>query len=224
MGTVFGKITVEQPKFRVVKRGTDGEIRQYRGGVAAETDCGPGSFMVLAGYIGVRGSPKNRAAKPVAMTAPVVEKAAATILSGRSRAALNAPVAVDGRPGGRVMQFILPSKYQTVAEAPVPTDKRVRLVQRPPRTCLAHRASGSWNKSAAKKKADELAGDARKLGYLPVYRENGDLDWEWYRYNPPLTISWLRTTDVVVFVERLTGEGPVLNPGFTRGVSSTVSL
>eukprot|EP00051_Salpingoeca_urceolata_P009653 m.117298 g.117298 ORF g.117298 m.117298 type:complete len:131 (+) comp16396_c0_seq6:420-812(+) len=87
MGMVFGKIDVETPAHKVISTQDGWEHRRYPAAVAAEVstasfetraDFDNQAFRVLANYIGVFGTPKNKAAttgdepSAVAMTAPVV--------------------------------------------------------------------------------------------------------------------------------------------------------
>ena len=72
MGSVFGRIDVECPAHTVLKTAPWGEVRSYPELVSIEAnDAANDAFGKLAGFIGVTGPPKNDAAMPVAMTAPV---------------------------------------------------------------------------------------------------------------------------------------------------------
>lgn len=67
MGTVLGRIGVETPKYEVVSKAPDYEIREYQPSVVAEVTYDPsemkrgrdGGFMILASYIGAVGNPCN---------------------------------------------------------------------------------------------------------------------------------------------------------------------
>ncbi|CAO2167008.1 unnamed protein product [Urochloa humidicola] len=152
MGMVLGRITVEIPKHEVLHAGDGYEIRRYPPCVAAEFTYDPkewkgnpdGGFTVLANYIGALGKPHNTKPEKIAMTAPVItsgaeassEKIAMTapVITSTGGAdelepvAMTAPViTADSQeaPGKVTMQFLLPSKYARVEEAPRPTDERV---------------------------------------------------------------------------------------------------
>eukprot|EP00051_Salpingoeca_urceolata_P009654 m.117322 g.117322 ORF g.117322 m.117322 type:complete len:130 (+) comp16396_c0_seq9:420-809(+) len=71
MGMVFGKIDVETPAHKVISTQDGWEHRRYPAAVAAEVstasfetraDFDNQAFRVLANYIGVFGTPKNKAA------------------------------------------------------------------------------------------------------------------------------------------------------------------
>ncbi len=86
MGMMLGKITVETPKYQMIEKKEEFEIREYEPSVVAEVTYDPkemkrgrdGGFMILAGYIGALGSPCNKkkgteaAGEKIAMTAPVI--------------------------------------------------------------------------------------------------------------------------------------------------------
>ena len=68
MGSVFGVIQEESPKFDIVWKTAAIEVRKYSGFVVAETPIAPSSgrsgqnssFYRLAQYIGVFGAPAQR--------------------------------------------------------------------------------------------------------------------------------------------------------------------
>lgn len=63
MGPVFGKTTINEPKYKVLKSSEKFEIRMYSSYLVAEIDCGEDhdeDVATLARYIGVSGLPKNK--------------------------------------------------------------------------------------------------------------------------------------------------------------------
>ena len=86
MGAVLGRISVETPKYEVVSKAPDYEIREYQPSVVAEVTYDPsemkrgrdGGFMILASYIGDVGNPCNikpesqTEGEKIAMTAPII--------------------------------------------------------------------------------------------------------------------------------------------------------
>ena len=78
MGTVLGRISVEQPTYKEVAHnlGAGAQLRQYgrqcRARVARTSGGRSAQFRTLANYIGAFGTPKNSGGRAVAMTAPVV--------------------------------------------------------------------------------------------------------------------------------------------------------
>ncbi|KAL4188489.1 hypothetical protein AMTRI_Chr08g202590 [Amborella trichopoda] len=80
MGTVFGKIGVETPRFKVLYTASEFEVREYEPNIVAEVTYDPtqmggdpdAGFQVLANYIGALGNPQNTRPERIAMTAPVI--------------------------------------------------------------------------------------------------------------------------------------------------------
>ncbi|KAL5729376.1 hypothetical protein ACHQM5_002343 [Ranunculus cassubicifolius] len=80
MGIVFGRMSVETPKFQALKSTTSYEIRKYPPSVVAQVTYDPsqvggerGGFGILANYIGVTGRPQNtKPEKKISMTTPVI--------------------------------------------------------------------------------------------------------------------------------------------------------
>ena len=103
------------------------------------------AFRLLARYIGVFGNPANQASggthtAEVSSQSEKVEMTAPVLLESRSeKIAMTAPVLMkpekltSNAVTERSMSFILPSKYQRVADCPVPTDSRVAIKQLPAR-------------------------------------------------------------------------------------------
>lgn len=229
MGLVLGKITVETPKYTVVASGEDYEIRDYGANIVAEVTYDPaksknGGFMILADYIGALGKPQNVKAEEkgekIAMTAPVLsseagdgqsEKIAMTapVLTheegGQSeKIAMTAPVLTEERPaevGGEgkkglmVMQFVLPSKYTCLADVPRPTDPRVRVKEVDARKYGVIKFSGIADDKLVEKKLMRLKHVLQEAGYKVIGQHI------LAQYNPPWTIPFLRTNEVMLPVE-----------------------
>ncbi len=128
----------EEPRFEVVDRVGEVEIRRYAPRIAAETTV-PGEedaartegFRRLAGYIFGGNARRDR----IAMTAPVAQ-------ARGERIAMTAPVAQAGDAGGWRIRFFMPAGY-SMDTLPVPDDARVTLVEVPARPwpCCASPAS-----------------------------------------------------------------------------------
>lgn len=189
MGSVFGRIGEEQPKYEV-KDSKEGEyeIRSYPPNIAIETsqsglqskekDSAP--FMRLAGYIGVRSTPQNVEQQPIAMTAPVV--------------CVKPPEGADNEGGDR-MQFILPS---SLTSPPEPTENSgVSVVKRSGKLMAVRTFTGGWADGQFDVERDKLLEFLKRDGVeivKPMY-------YETYRYNPPWTISSMRTNEVAIELE-----------------------
>merc|ERR1711907_333752 len=97
--------------------------------------------MQLAKYIGVFSTPENagRGGGPeaVAMTTPVV--------SSPEAISMTTPVvsSKDAENSSRsVMKFVLPSKYQSAEDAPVPTNPNIKVAVIPPQDMAVIQFSG----------------------------------------------------------------------------------
>ncbi|XP_073009132.1 uncharacterized protein [Typha latifolia] len=197
MGLMLGKIKVETPKYELLHSSSDYEIRHYSSSVIAEVTYDPaqlrgdrdGGFMVLAGYIGVLGQPKNSKPEKIAMTVPVITKSPEKI-------AMTAPVVTRGGAGEVTMQFVLPSKYQKKEDAPIPLDERVVIKEEEERKYGVVKFSGVATDKVVEGKVDNLKACLERDGYKVIG------EFILARYNPPwITLPPLRTNEVMIPVE-----------------------
>jgi hypothetical protein len=184
----------EQPYYDVVERVSDSvEIRQYPVRIVAETtiDAAKSSnprgdaFRIIAGYI--FGANKGR--QKIDMTAPVEVATTGTTI------AMTAPVEVNSSGSALVMRFFLPAQY-TMGELPEPTNPRVKLIEMPPTTVAALRFSGSTDDDAVQAMYEELVKALRATSWKVAGPPTA------FFYNPPWTIPFLRTNEVIVSVAK----------------------
>ncbi|XVE76489.1 hypothetical protein DITRI_Ditri12bG0177600 [Diplodiscus trichospermus] len=200
MGLIFGKITVETPKYEVVQSSVDYEIRKYPPSVAAEVAYDPsrfkgnkdGGFSVLANYIGALGNPQNAKPEKIAMTAPVITKSPG---SESEKIAMTAPVVTKGDNNMVTMQFLLPSMYKRAEEAPKPLDERVVIREEGERKYGVVKFAGRATDQVVEEKVENLRKSLERDGHKVVGR------FLLARYNPPWTIPALRTNEVMIPVE-----------------------
>lgn len=214
MGTVLGRISVEAPKYEVISKGPDYEIREYQPSVVAEVTYDPsqmnrgrdGGFMILANYIGAVGKPCNikpesqTEGEKIAMTAPVITQES----SPQSQSiAMTAPVmtaeqTTDDESGDAkklvTMQFVLPSDY-TMENVPRPTDPRVSVKEVPVRKYGVVTFSGVADEALVQTMVQKLRKSLEDGGYHVTG------DYVLGRYNPPWTLPFLRTNEVMLPVE-----------------------
>ncbi|GIL81722.1 hypothetical protein Vretimale_1358 [Volvox reticuliferus] len=213
MTTIFGSVSVETPKYTVVKaldNAIAAELRKYGPQVRAEVlyDVSPNHgimdgtgtpFRALAGYIfGGNTSRSRGGSEKVAMTAPVVVQTTRTGGPSSEKIAMTAPVVMQGSGDGNnkhVMYFIMPSKYKGVADLPVPKDSRVRLFEVPERTFAVIRFNGRMNSALATTKEQELRTAATKEG---VKLSDDPHAVQYCSYNPPWCLPWLATNDIMI--------------------------
>eukprot|EP00179_Madagascaria_erythrocladioides_P006411 CAMPEP_0198309948 /NCGR_PEP_ID=MMETSP1450-20131203/2168_1 /TAXON_ID=753684 ORGANISM="Madagascaria erythrocladiodes, Strain CCMP3234" /NCGR_SAMPLE_ID=MMETSP1450 /ASSEMBLY_ACC=CAM_ASM_001115 /LENGTH=281 /DNA_ID=CAMNT_0044012733 /DNA_START=20 /DNA_END=865 /DNA_ORIENTATION=+ len=175
-------------------------------------------FMKLAKYIGVFGTPQNRARgnsnpeamamtapvlnepEPIAMTAPVMNQPEAIAMTAP---VMNQPEQTDGAVRSQTMAFLLPlPTYDSVESAPVPTDEDVKLRLIPGRTLAVVTFAGNRGTPAddafCKEQFNKLVAALQddKRVTLP-----SNPQWIMARYNPPYTPPMFRTNEVMVPVE-----------------------
>ncbi|GJD12164.1 hypothetical protein Gasu2_62740 [Galdieria sulphuraria] len=195
MGSVVGKVSVEQPLYEIEKKTSEYEIRKYpslrvaevyRSELKGETsnyDFESQAFRILASYIGVFGEPKNKDNSnqqvKISMTAPVLSK----------------PIeALETRSSGNSMAFILPKEYSEQKEPPEPVDSRVHLRVVPPRKVAVVTFRGTVNRETLEaERAERFMEQLKKDGYRLLSSE-----WELARYNPPFTPPPLRRNEILV--------------------------
>jgi hypothetical protein len=185
----------EQPQYTLIDRiSPDIEIRHYAPRLAAETwvrqdrrgDEEARAFSRLAGYI--FGENQNR--DSVAMTAPV------EAMRRSAQIAMTSPVEATASSNMYRMRFFLPRRF-TAANAPLPNDRAISLVELGPEMMAALRFSGSRSPHAVAQRAEQLIGAVRRSGWQPVG------DYVAYFYDPPWTLPPLRRNEVVVAISRV---------------------
>lgn len=218
MSTIFGAITSEVPKFKVLRVLASGpplcEVRQYGRQLRAEVEVEHegemgqnmgGPFRMLAGFIfggntkrAVPGGEAAAGSEKVEMTAPVIMSKKAAESS--EKVAMTAPVMVSKAGGGGgsgkhmvKMCFIMPSKYASVEELPVPKDARVHLAEHPEYTVAVIKFSGSFG-DANFRKHEALLREAAAKAQLPISDDPEQVQVA--GYNPPWCLPWLKTNEV----------------------------
>jgi hypothetical protein len=216
MGMVFGRIDTETAPFELLPSpSAEYELRQYPPSLIAETDSEQGpkgdnvAFRRLANYIGVFKEPHNTAKAPIAMTAPVMSAGGkggggSGGSGGGEAIAMTAPVmrsegSEEGGSGG-VLAFIMPAQY-TLETLPTPTSPDVRIKQVPGCTVAALTFSGTATDEDAAAKTAALRAMLQRDGLQEDKTGAPTLA----RFNPPFTLSFLKTNEVhvpIVVVEQ----------------------
>ena len=178
---------VEHPKYTLIERSGNIEIRDYAPMIVAETEVTgerreaiSKGFRIIADYI----FGNNTAAQKVPMTAPVAQQASETI-------AMTAPVTQAGGDNTWRVRFIMPSKY-TMETLPKPNNPAIELKEIPEKRFAVIRFSGMAGEESLKRYNKELDDflSAKRLTPLspPTYAF----------YNPPWTLPFLRRNEVMV--------------------------
>ncbi len=184
----------EEPRYDVIERLGDAELRAYAPRLAAETTV-PGTaeaargegFRRLAGYI----FGGNAGGSRIAMTAPVAQADAG------QRIAMTAPVSqAPAGAAGWSIRFFLPAG---LSDPPAPRDARVRIVTVPAEMGAVLRFPGIASDTAI------AAQRTRLLALLaPTALAPAGPPATWF-YDPPWTMPPLRRNEVAVPVSRRAG-------------------
>ncbi|CAL79171.1 Putative heme-binding protein, SOUL family [Bradyrhizobium sp. ORS 278] len=173
---------VEHPKYDVVSRDGDYEIRAYAPMIIAQAEVQGArrpaieeGFRIIGGYI----FGANQGKAKIAMTAPVQQQAAAA-----------APA--DGVASDRwSVSFVMPSSW-SLDTLPPPADARIKLTPLPAQRMLAITFSGSYSDGILADKTRELRDYAQRQGITvsgtPLLAF----------YNPPWTLPMLRRNEVML--------------------------
>ena len=179
----------EQQPYEVVQSYPTFELRRYPAHLVAQVsvqgafeDAGNRAFRPLFDYI----TGQNESARPVAMTAPVVQETATS-----EKVAMTAPVVqVENGSGDQVVSFVLPSSM-TLETAPVPANPNVRVLEVPGRLAAAMRYSGRWTEAGYRRRLAQLKTDMLGVGLHP----GGTASFA--RFDPPFKPWFLRHNEVV---------------------------
>ncbi|WP_315768909.1 MULTISPECIES: heme-binding protein [unclassified Bradyrhizobium] len=174
---------VEHPRYDVVSRDGDFEIRAYAPMIIAQAEVQGArkpaieeGFRIIAGYI----FGANRAKAKIAMTAPVQQQATAL------------PTAGDETASDRwSVSFVMPSSW-TLQKLPPPEDARIKLTAVPAQRMVALTFSGSTSDGIVAEKTRALRDYAQRKGLTVTGSPLLAF------YNPPWTLPMLRRNEVML--------------------------
>ncbi|GJP34977.1 hypothetical protein CLOM_g19449 [Closterium sp. NIES-68] len=217
----IGALSTPQNRPATAKPDNEGEGATSEGGTSERVTTEGGSAQpqhiamtapVLTHTAGAAGGgseeKKSGSGERIAMTAPVLTHTAGAAAAGGDsntvtaaageKIAMTAPVVTASTaastPGKTTMQFLLPAAL-TPASTPVPTNPAVQVLQLPPRLLAAVTFSGLTTHSVLEHKSQELRSALEAAGY----RIGGD--YVVGRYNPPFTLPFMRTNEILYPVE-----------------------
>ena len=109
-------MALEEPAYKIIKSYKEYDIRKYDDRLAVEVEFASedSGFNYLFNYI----SGENTTSEKISMTVPVTQS---------TKINMTSPVTQSNKDGKMLMQFYLPSKF-SIDNAPIPTNKRVKLV------------------------------------------------------------------------------------------------
>ena len=183
----------EEPRYAVIKRDGDFELRRYEPYIIAEIEvrasleeAGNAAFRPLANYI----FGENRNAEKMEMTAPVAQTPKGEKI-GMTTPVMQSP----GKEGLYVVSFVMPSRY-TLATLPKPKDERIHFREVPAALVAAWRYRGTWSRSNYEQ-AEQALRAAIAKARLTALRPP-----VWARYNPPFWPWFLRRNEILVEVRQ----------------------
>ena len=180
----------EEPRFRIVDKIGEIEVREYGPRLAAEVvvqgdeeDARSNGFRPLADYI----FGNNTAKSKIAMTAPVAQERSEKI-------AMTAPVSQTRDGTGWRVRFFMPAKY-TRETLPRPNNPAVQIVELPGETMAVLRFSNSRSTEAVAKQTATLLRGVEASRWLVA---GTPVTW---LYDPPWTLPFFRRNEVAVPVK-----------------------
>jgi len=182
-------MATEEPTFNVTLKSGTMEVREYPPLIAAEVvvagdrrQAVNAGFRLLAGYV----FGGNTRRESIAMTAPVVQSAAA----GES-IAMTAPVVQTGANGSWTVRFLMPRGY-TLESLPIPKDHRVHLIPLPASRVAVVRFSGLAHEPDIQQKTSDLRAFIVTQQLVSIGQPS------LARYNPPWTLWFLRRNEILI--------------------------
>ena len=177
----------ETPKYSVVRKQKEIEIRRYAGYIQAEVDivekdhrsAMEKGFRVLAGYI----FGENVSRRRIEMTASVKT-------SQSERIAMTTPVTVTGNERFTVA-FIMPSEYK-LETLPLPKDGSIHFKAIPPHQMAAVRFSGYFQTEPIRKNQERLRAWLEEQGL------ETEGEFVIAGYNPPWVPGFLARNEVMI--------------------------
>ncbi len=188
--SVFGVRSEENPKYEVLVKDGNKEIRSYSSYIVAKTqvqgefkDVQGEAFRRLAGYIFGANEKKQK----ISMTSPVKQEPS----TENEKLAMTAPVTQSPTDGGWVMSFMMPSNYK-MEDLPTPKDKRITLEEIPPKLFGVIEYSGTGSAQTNSQMASELQEWLSTNSTYDIISKPS-----YAGYNPPWTIPVFRRNEMM---------------------------
>lgn len=208
LGLVLGgtAMATEEPKFELVSKEKNIELRRYPAFILAETwvdgdmsEASNKGFRAIAGYIfGDNKAAGGTDPAKIAMTAPVTLEPAAP----SQKIAMTAPVTIEPQAGETLnmegakrwrVHFVMPSQY-TLATLPKPNNTAVTLREVPAKTWAVLSFSGFNTEARVQQHTDEL------LAWVVTKKMPRIGNPQLARYDPPWTLPMFRRNEIMLEV------------------------
>ena len=198
-------MATEEPKFELLSRHENIELRRYPAFIVAETfvegdmDAASGKgFRAIADYIFgnnvAAGSAPDKGSEKIAMTAPVTME---PVSVASQKIAMTAPVAIEALQGAKRwrVHFVMPGSY-TLNTLPKPNSPAVQLREVPVKTWAVLTYSGFNTEAGIQQRSDEL------VAWLAAQIIKTTGSPQLARYNPPWTLPMFRRNEIMLEVEQ----------------------
>jgi len=187
-----GAMANEEPRYEVIKKDNDFELRRYQPMIIAEvlvtgtlSEASNKGFRQIADFIfGNNEDPVKKQSEKIAMTTPVTMEADTS-----SKIAMTAPVTMEGSGGAWKMAFVMPSKF-TMDTLPKPKNSNVIIKQMPAQQLAVVTFSGWVDEEKLVAQTTRLNEWMAKNGL----KSSGSAQLS--RYNPPWTLPFWRRNEV----------------------------
>jgi len=193
-----GAMANEEPRYEVIKKDNDFEVRRYQPMIIAEvlvtgtlSEASNKGFRQIADFIfGNNEDPVKKQSEKIAMTAPVTMEADTS-----SKIAMTAPVTMESSGGAWKMAFVMPSKF-TIDTLPKPKNANVTIKQMPAQQLAVVTFSGWVDEEKLTAQTTRLNEWMAKNGL----KSSGSVQLS--RYNPPWTLPFWRRNEVWVKLDQ----------------------
>lgn len=190
-------MAIEEPKYTVLEKSGDFELRAYAPMVIAETlvdgslgEASSAGFKRIADYIFGNNTSQTGASEKISMTAPV-GIAPEAVDKKSEKISMTAPVGMQKIADQWRMYFVMPSQY-TLATLPKPNNPAVNLREIPASRVAVLRFFGLAGEEKTAYKTNELLAWLKNKQITPISAP------ELARYNPPWTLPFLRRNEVML--------------------------
>ena len=198
-------MAIEEPKYQVLLKRDDVEIRQYAPMLIAEVtvdgdmdQASNNGFRLIADYIfGNNQAAGKSESEKISMTAPV------TIEPVSNKIEMTAPVTVVPSGDESSLQsaqrwrvnFVMPSKYN-LTNIPKPNNSQVVLKQIPEKYFVVYSYSGFNTQSRVQDKSDKTMAWINQQGLKPIGTP------QLSRYDPPWTLPMFRRNEIMIEINQ----------------------
>ncbi|AIT09539.1 SOUL heme-binding protein [Candidatus Francisella endociliophora] len=187
--SIFGINNVPEAKYKDIKKDDNFSVRLYAPLTEAQVTVEDSNyksavnkgFNYLFKYI----TGANISKQDIQMTTPV------KIEQESQKIQMTAPVMIAGDDNSWTIAFVLPAQY-TLKNAPTPTNDKVKIVEKPEAKMAVITFSGFLDKDTIDSNTTKLKTWIKSNNYEIVGQP------EAAGYNPPWTIPFMRTNEVMI--------------------------